>query len=382
MDNIICKVNKKCGACQLMHLPYDEQLEIKQRQLERLLSKYCAVEEIIGMDNPYHYRNKVQSAFFWDYKRKRSACGVFQSGSGKVIQVDSCLIENEKADRIVKTIRKLIDSFKIKPYDERKAQGILRHVLIRYGYKTGQLMVVIVTATPSLPSKNNFVNALLKTHPEITTIVQNINKNGIPLTLGNQNKVLFGKGYIEDELCEMKFKISPDSFYQVNPVGCEKLYNKAIEFAGLTGSETVFDAYCGTGTIGLIASKNAKQVLGVELNKSAVKDAVSNAKNNGAENVFFLCGDAGEIAEDMAKEGEKFDVAFLDPPRAGSTQKFLKSLIKLSPKKIVYVSCNPETLARDLEILNKEYNVNKIQGVDMFPHTKHIESVALITKSK
>ena len=179
----------------------------------------------------------------------------------------------------------------------------------------------------------------------------------------------------------MKFRISPDSFYQVNPVQCEKLYNTAMEFAGLTGNETVFDAYCGTGTIGLIASKNAKQTLGVELNKSAVKDAVSNAKANGAENIYFLCGDAGEIAEDMAKEGEKFDVAFLDPPRAGSSVKFLKSLIKLSPKKIVYISCNPETLARDLQTLTKAYKVKRIQGVDMFPHTVHCEAVALLTRA-
>lgn len=364
-----------------MHMPYNEQLSYKQRQLEGLLSKYCRVEKIIGMDSPYYYRNKVQSAFFWDYKRKRSACGVFQSGSGKVIQVDSCLLENEKASRIIKTIRRLIDSFKIKPYDERKKAGILRHILIRYGYGTGQIMVVLVTAVPSLPSKNNFVNALLKEHPEITTVVQNINKNGIPLTLGNQSKVLFGKGYIEDVLCEMKFKISPESFYQVNPIQCEKLYGKAIEFAGLTGDETVFDAYCGTGTIGLIASRKAKQVLGVELNKSAVKDAVENAKMNGADNAFFLCGDAGEIIEDMAKEGERFDVVFLDPPRAGSTAKFLKSLIKLSPKRIVYVSCNPVTLARDLEILTrKKYKVKAIQPFDMFPHTKHIETAVLIER--
>lgn len=381
MEDKTCKVNKKCGGCQIIHMPYNEQLNYKQRTLENLLSEFCKVEKIIGMDNPYHYRNKVQSAFFYDYKRKKSVCGVFQSNSGKVIQVDSCLLENEKAIKIVKTVRRLLDSFKIRPFDERKKQGVLRHVLIRYGYNTNEIMVVLVTAVFALPSGKNFVNALIKEHPEITTVVQNINKNGIPLTLGNQNKILYGKGYIEDVLCEMKFKISPESFYQVNPVQCEILYNKAIEFADLTKKETVFDAYCGTGTIGLIASKNAKQVLGVELNKSAVKDAVANAKTNGADNIYFLCGDAGEIIEEMAKENEKFDVVFLDPPRAGSSEKFLKSLIKIKPKKIIYVSCNPKTLSRDLKILTKKYyKVTNIQPVDMFPHTKHIETVVKLIK--
>lgn len=362
-------------------MSYEEQLQYKQRRLEALLSRFCKVEKIIGMDNPYHYRNKVQSAFFYDYKRKKNASGVFQSGSGKIIQNDSCLLENRTADRIVKTVRELLDSFKLRAYDERKDVGFLRHTLVRVGFSTGEIMVVLVTAKPAFPSKNNFIKALIKAHPEITTVIQNVNPDGIPLTLSSRNITLYGRGYIEDTLCGMKFRISPDSFYQVNPVQCERLYNKAMDFANLTGNETVFDAYCGTGTIGLIASKSAKQVLGVELNKSAVKDAVSNAKANGAENIYFLCGDAGEIIEDMAKEGEKFDVTFLDPPRAGSTARFLNSLIKIKPEKIVYVSCNPETLARDLEYLtDKRYKATKIQGVDMFPHTKHIETVVQLSK--
>ncbi len=374
-----CKVNKKCGGCQLLDKSYEEQLQYKQRRLEALLSRFCKVEKIIGMDNPYHYRNKVQSAFFYDYKRKKNASGVFQSGSGKIIQTDSCLIENETADKIVKTVRALLDSFKLRAYDERKGVGFLRHVLIRTGYNTGEIMVILVTAKPAFPSKNNFIKALIKAHPEITTVIQNVNPDGIPLTLSSRNITLYGRGYIEDTLCGMKFRISPDSFYQVNPVQCEKLYGKAMEYAALTGKETVFDAYCGTGTIGLIASKSAKQVLGVELNKSAVKDAVANARENGAENVYFLCGDAGEIIEDMAKEGEKFDAAFLDPPRSGSTVKFLNSLVKIKPERIVYVSCNPETLSRDLDYLTKKrYKVLKIQGVDMFPHTNHIETVVLL----
>ncbi|MBR6392727.1 MAG: 23S rRNA (uracil(1939)-C(5))-methyltransferase RlmD [Eubacterium sp.] len=378
-----CKVNKKCGGCQNISIPYSEQLKHKQERLENLLTDFCKVEKIIGMENPYRYRNKVQSAFFFDYNHKKNVSGVYQSGSGKIIKTDSCLLENEKADKIINSVRKLLDSFKLRAYDTKKDVGFLRHVLVRTGFNTGEIMVVLVTAKPAFQSKNNFVKALLKDHPGITTIIQNVNPNGIPLTLSQRNNTLYGRGYIEDTLCGMKFRISPDSFYQVNPVQCEKLYDKAMEFANLTGNETVFDSYCGTGTIGLIASKKAKQVLGVELNKSAVKDAISNAKENGAENIYFLCGDAGEIIEDMANENEKFDVVFMDPPRAGSSVKFLNSLIKIKPEKIVYVSCNPETLARDLAILTKKhYRVKKIQGVDMFPHTKHIETVCLLEWEK
>ena len=241
-------------------------------------------------------------------------------------------------------------------------------------------MVVIVTANPVFPAKNNFVKSLLKKHEEITTIVHNINSSDTNLTLGEQSHTLYGKGYIEDELCGCTFRISPASFYQVNPVQCEVLYNTAMNFAGLTGKEAVFDAYCGTGTIGIIASKKAKQVLGVELNGDAVRDAISNAKKNNAENIFFIEADATDLINDMAKEKEHFDVVFMDPPRAGASKAFLNSLLKLKPEKIVYISCNPETLARDLKTLTKAYKVRKIQGVDMFPFTKHIESVVLLTK--
>ena len=290
------------------------------------------------------------------------------------------MLENEKADRIIFTIRRLCDTFKIVPYDIRKGSGFLRHVLIRYGNSTGEIMVVIVSANPIFPSRNNFVKALLKEHPEITTVVHNINPSDINLALGERSKTLYGKGYIEDRLCGLTFRISPSSFYQVNSVQCEVLYQKAIEFAGLTGNETVFDSYCGTGTIGLIAASEAKQVLGVELNKNAVRDAVSNAKRNGVGNIYFTCDDAGEYLEYITGEGERFDVVIMDPPRAGSDVKFLKSVVKAQPKKVVYVSCNPVTLKRDLEFLTAEgYKVNKIQPVDMFPYTSHTEVVCAIS---
>lgn len=365
-----------------MHMPYDDQLRYKQKLVNSLLSKYAKVNRIIGMENPYHYRNKVQAAFGWDFKRKKCISGVYQSNSHRIVPVDNCLIEDEKADEIIVSIRHLADDFKMKPYDEDRNIGFLRHVLVKRGFSTNEIMVVIVSATPVFPSRNNFIKALLKLHPEITTIVHNINPYHTNLVLGKQNKILYGRGYIEDELCGCMFRISPSSFYQINPIQTQVLYNTAIEYAELTGKETFFDSYCGTGTIGIIASKKAKQVLGVELNRDAVKDAISNAKRNDVKNIYFQCGDAGEFLSAVASEGESFDVVMMDPPRAGSSKEFLKAVIKVAPKRIVYVSCNPETLARDLGYITKHgYKADKIQPVDMFPFTKHVETVVLITRN-
>ena len=359
-----------------MYMPYEDQLRYKQKLVDSLLSKYGKVNRIIGMKNPYHYRNKVQAAFGWDYKRKKCISGVYQSNSHRIVPVDDCLIEDRKADEIIVTVRNLADSFKMKPYDEDANTGFLRHVLVKRGFTTNEIMVVIVSATPVFPSRNNFVKALLKEHPGITTIVHNVNPYHTNLVLGTQNKTLYGRGYIEDELCGCTFRISPSSFYQINPVQTEVLYNTAIEYAQLTGSETFFDSYCGTGTIGIIAAKKAKQVLGVELNRDAVRDAIANAKRNGIKNIYFQCGDAGDFLTAVADEGERFDVVMMDPPRAGSSEEFLKAAIKVKPKRIVYVSCNPTTLARDLGYLTKHgYKAERIQPVDMFPHTKHVECV-------
>ena len=272
-------------------------------------------------------------------------------------------------------------SFKIKTYDEDTGYGLFRHVLIRRGFKSGEIMVVLVLGSPILPSSNNFVKALRKEHPEITTVVLNINDRKTSMILGEREKVLYGKGFIRDELCGCTFRISPKSFYQVNPVQTEILYQKAIEFAHLTGKESVIDAYCGIGTIGLIASGHAKEVVGVELNKDAVKDAILNAKENQIRNVRFFQGDAGEFMEAMAAEGNSMDVLFMDPPRAGSDEKFMASAVKMGPEKIVYISCNPETLARDLKYLTKKgYQVKKIQPVEMFAFTEHVETVVLLSR--
>ena len=377
-----CPLYKKCGGCQLQNLSYAEQLKFKQRKVEKLLGEFAHVEPIIGMAEPYHYRNKVQAAFA-TARNGKIISGVYQSGTHSIVCVDSCLTEDRKADEIIVSIRNMLKSFRIQPYDEQSGGGTLRHVLVKRGFKTNQIMVVLVTSGPIFPAKNNFVKALRKEHPDITTIVHNINPYQTSLVLGERENVLYGTGKIEDELCGLTFRISPRSFYQINPVQTEVLYNTAMEYADMSGREKVIDAYCGIGTIGLVASKRAGEVIGVELNRDAVHDAISNAKRNGIKNVRFFCDDAGEFMLGMAQDGEKADIVFMDPPRAGSDECFLSSLVTLAPKKVVYISCNPETQQRDLRFLTKRgYKVGKIQPVDMFPHTNHIETVVLLSHKK
>lgn len=375
-----CLYNKKCGGCQYLHLEYKKQLEKKQKEVSSLLKSFGKVRPIIGMEDPYHYRNKVHGVVASD-RQGNGYTGIYEEKSHRIIRVDSCLIENQKADEIMQSVAGLMKSFKMKPFNEDTGYGFLRHILIRTGYHTGEVMVVLVTASPVFPSKNNFVKALRKKHPEITTIVANVNDRRTSMVLGDKQQVLYGKGYIEDVLCGKRFRISPKSFYQVNPVQTEVLYGKAIEYAGLTGKETVIDAYSGIGTIGMIASDHAKQVISVELNGDAVRDAISNAKINKIKNIQFCKADAGDFMVQMAARGQKADVVFMDPPRAGSDKKFMDSLLKLAPKKVVYVSCNPETLKRDLAYLtSKGYRVKETQPVDMFPMTVHTENVCLLIK--
>lgn len=375
-----CPLYRKCGGCQLQNMSYPRQLQWKQGKVEHLLGKFHSVEPIIGMERPYHYRNKVQAAFATD-KRRQVISGIYQSSTHHVVPVDSCMIEDETADKIIVTIRHLLKDFRIEPYDEVTGRGLLRHVLVKRGFSTGQVMVVLVTTSPVLPAKNNFIRALRQVHPEITTVVQNMNDRYTSMVLGEAEKVLYGPGFIEDKLCGCIFRISAKSFYQINPVQTEILYSKAIEFAGLTGTETVIDAYCGIGTIGLTASSHAKNIIGVEVNKDAVRDAIVNAKRNEIKNAYFYTADAGEFMKGMAEEGEHADVVFMDPPRAGSDEQFLSSLVKLSPKKVVYISCNPETQERDLLFLTAHgYRVEQIQPVDMFPHTNHVETICLLQR--
>jgi 23S rRNA (uracil1939-C5)-methyltransferase len=377
-----CPAAKKCGGCQLQNMSYEKQLNFKQAKVIKLLGKFCHVDEIIGMDSPYHYRNKVQAAF-GTTRSGMIISGVYQSKSHRIVSIDECRLEDKTADEIIVAIRKMMPRYRMTAYDEDLQSGFLRHVLVKHGFKSGEVMVVLVTGTVNFPGKNAFIKELLHLHPEITTIIQNINNSHTSLVLGNTEKVLYGKGTIEDKLCGCTFRISAKSFYQINPVQTEALYSKAIKFAQLTGNETVIDAYCGIGTIGIIAAKSAKNVIGVEVNKDAVHDAVTNAKLNEIENIHFYCADAGEFMIDMANENENADVLFMDPPRAGSDKAFLSSAVKLSPKKIVYISCNPETQERDIFFLvNNGYKVKKIQPVDMFPHTNHVETVVLMSRAE
>lgn len=367
-----CPHRKKCGGCQLQNLTYQKQLSFKQVKVIKLLGRYHHVKEIIGMEHPYHYRNKVQAAF--GERHKEIISGVYQSSTHNIVPVDNCLIEDQKADEIIVTIRALLKSFKLRAFNDVTMKGFLRHVLIKRGFSSGEIMVVLVTAVADFPKQSQFVNALLQRHPDITTVVQNINNKRTSLVLGEKSIVLYGDGYIEEELCGFRFRISPKAFYQINPIQTEVLYGKAMEFAEITKDDVVLDAYCGTGTIGLIASKNAKSVIGVELNTDAVSDAHTNAQLNNVKNIKFYCDDAGKFMVKAAEKGEKFDVVIMDPPRAGASLEFLRSLVLLAPERIVYISCNPETQARDLSFLTRKgYKVRRIQPVDMFPHTEHIE---------
>ena len=375
-----CSVSKKCGSCQYQGVPYKEQLAANQKRMKKLLGKFANVKPIMGMDDPFYYRNKVHAVFDRD-KKGNIICGTYEAKTHKVVPIEECMIEDKISQEIIRTIRDMLKSFRIKTYDEDTGYGLLRHVLVRRGFSTDEIMVVLVIGSPIFPSKNNFVKALRKKYPQITTVVLNVNDKKTSMVLGERDIVIYGKGYIRDTLCGCTFRISPQSFYQVNPVQTEILYKTAIEYAGLGRKETVIDAYCGIGTIGLVAAKRAKNVIGVELNPDAVRDARINAKENKITNARFYQGDAGEFMENMAENGEHADVVFMDPPRTGSDKKFMSSVIKLNPSRIVYISCGPETLARDLEYLTKHgYDVRKIQPVDMFSFTDHCENICLLTK--
>ena len=377
-----CPYAKKCGGCQYQGMDYAAQLKKKQKEMNKLLKDFGKPEPIIGMKDPLHYRNKVH-AVFGRTRKGEIVSGTYEAGTHKIVNIDECMIEDEISQSIIRTICGLLRSFKIRTYDEDTGYGLLRHVLVRRGFTTGQVMVVLVLSSPILPSKNNFVKALRKEHPEITTVVLNVNDKKTSMVLGERDIVLYGKGYIEDILCGCTFRISPQSFYQVNPVQTERLYQTAMDYAELTGKERVIDAYCGIGTIGMVAAKKAREVIGVELNRNAVKDARINAKLNQIKNIAFYEGDAGRFMVSMAEEGEKADVVFMDPPRSGSDEAFLSSVIRLAPKRIVYVSCGPDTLARDLKYLVRNgYQVRKMQPVDMFGFTEHCEMVVQLVKKR
>ena len=378
--NNTCPYAEQCGACAYINLPYAKQLKKKQKAVEALMGQFCNVYPIVGMEQPLHYRHKVHAVFGCDAKG-HPVYGIYRAGSHTILPVKDCLIEDAQSAAIIRTIGSLLRSFKIRTYNERNGYGLLRHVVIRKGYATGEIMVILVVNDPVFPSKKNFVKALRDRHPEITTVVLNLNDKDTTMVLGTRDIVLYGKGYIEDELDGLRFCISPQSFYQVNPPQAERLYRLAIEAAALTGKERVLDAYCGTGTIGIAASRKAGEVLGVELNRDAVRDAIQNARLNGRKNIRFYCADAGVFMEELSASGEQMDVVILDPPRSGSTEAFLSSMKKLSPKRIVYVSCNPETLKRDVEWMTENgYRAEGVWPVDMFGGTDHVEVVTSLIR--
>ena len=376
---INCESAEKCGSCAYAGMKYDNELKIKQGYVDKLFKDICPVDKITGMYRPVHYRNKVHAVVGED-KNGNIITGTYEENSHNIVPVSDCLLEDSQCSSIIATLRDLFKSFKYKPYNEDKGTGFIRHILLRKGFSTKEIMLVIVTAGVAFPSKNNFLKALCEKHPEITTIVQNINDRRTSMVLGKRNIVLKGKGYIEDVLCGCRFRISPTSFYQINHQQTEKLYKKAIQLADISKNDTVIDAYCGIGTIGIVASKKAGKVIGVELNSEAVSDAKINASINNIKNVTFVNADAGDFLVEYAKNA-KADVVIMDPPRSGSTPEFLNSLLKIKPDRIVYISCGPDTQARDIKVLVKGgYKVTACQPFDLFPHTEHVENVILLKR--
>ena len=376
---ITCSVSNDCGGCCYTGIPYDKTLEIKEKKVNELFKGIYTTKRIVGMFHPINYRNKVHGVV-GSGAGGSVITGCYREESHDIIPVDYCMIQDKKADEIISTLRELFSSFRYRPYNEDTGNGFMRHVLIRRGFSTDEIMVVLVTSNVEFPSKNNFIAELLKLHPGIITIIQNINNYNTSMVLGKKNIVLHGKGYIEDILCKNRFRIGPDSFYQINPSQTEKLYKAAINGASISKDDVVFDAYCGIGTIGITAAKHCKSVIGVELNPNAVKDAKINAKINGINNIDFVCQDATEFLSENAGK-IKADVIIMDPPRSGSTEVFLSSVLKVNPSRVVYISCNPETQARDIKTLIKGgYRITDMETYDMFPYTDNIENVVCMVK--
>ena len=379
----LCPIYQKCGGCSLLHIDYNEQLRIKQEHVQNLFKEKLGMSKgvllTVGMENPCHYRNKNQIVFKNTNTKERIISGFYQEGTHNVINFDTCYIQDEVSDKIVKTIKKLMVEMKINAFDEDRKTGLIRHILVKRSNQTKEVMVVFVIASTVFPGRTNFIKKLVSIHPEITTIIQNINNRSTRAVLGENETVLYGKGYIYDILLNKKFKISSKSFYQINSVQTAKLYSLAIEAAKLNKDDVILDTYCGVGTIGIIASDYVKQVLSVEIVKDAVNDAIDNAKTNNVKNIKFFCDDASNFMVNLAKNKQHVDVVIMDPPRKGSDERFINAVLKLAPKRIVYISCNPDTLTNDLKLISKDkYRISYIQPVDMFPHTNSIETIVIL----
>ena len=378
----LCGVCTACGGCQFQQYAYPAQLKYKANRVKdafrRHLKEDVKVNETLGMDNPYEYRNKIQVPVGRD-PHGHIVTGFYRSGTHKIIPIDKCYIESSKASKIIQVFKTLLKDFRYEPYNEDTGYGLFRHILIRTSYHYDDVMVTLVTTQDEFKGRNNFVKEFIKRCPNIKCLVQNINKRDTNVILGEKERVLYGDGHIKDSILGVDFLISSKSFYQVNPVQVEVLYSKAIEYANLSKDEVVFDAYCGIGTISLIAAKKVQKVIGVEIVKDAIIDAKKNAKLNNINNADFICGDAGEVFKDLVNNKIKFSTVFVDPPRKGLDEKFINTLLELAPPKVIYVSCDPETLARDITLLSSKYKIENIQPVDMFPMTFHVETICALS---
>lgn len=380
-----CDTFYKCGGCDLRHFKYEETLILKKSIVENDFKKMgfntIKINDCIGMKNPNNYRNKLQYPV--GIVDGKPVMGVFAKRSHRIIQTDNCMIQNETTSKIANDIFDFIKENNIPVYDEQKQTGEIRHLYIRIGIKTDEVMVVIVTNKNKITKEKELVEYITSKYSKIKTVVKNVNPKFTNVILGNKNEILYGDGYIEDVLLGYKFKISPMSFYQVNPIQTEILYSKAIEAAGLKGNETIFDLYCGIGTIGICASKYAKELYGIETIPEAIEDAEENARINEIKNARFFVGDVeNELPNLINKENIKPDVVFIDPPRKGCERTAIETLLQVKPEKIVYISCNPATLVRDLKLLEEKYEIKEVTPVDMFPFTCHCETISILKLKK
>ena len=380
-----CNVFYKCGGCQLQHMSYDMQLKMKQNQVKSALAKFAhitdtPVEPTLGMEDPWRYRNKVQIPV--GEKDSKLITGFYRPRSHDIIdEMERCIVTSEVNDDLVDIVREIANELGIPAYNEETHRGVLRHIMVRSGENTGQTMLVIITRTNKIPKQDEFIQRILEKQPNITSIMHNVNPDRTNVILGKKIKCLWGEAYIYDTIGDVKFAISALSFYQINPKQTKVLYDKALEYANLTGGETVIDAYCGIGSISLFLAQKAKKVYGVEIVPQAIQDAKKNAKLNDMDNTEFIVGQAEEVMPAWKENGLKPDVIVVDPPRKGCDEALLHAMVEMNPKRIVYVSCNPSTFARDLVILTEGgYKLNKVQPVDMFPQTSHVEVVCNIER--
>ena len=377
---------RQCGGCQIQELDYQKQLDVKTNEVKQVISRIGKLDDVVihdtlGMEHPFRYRNKAQ--FPIQKKDNMPVIGFYKKKSHDLISTDECIIQHEVNDKIIKIIKTYIRAYNVSIYDEKTHKGLLRHLVTKVGFTTGEVMIVLVANGKKLPYLKELASVLKENIPGFKTLVVNVNTQKTNVILGKENIVAYGDGMIRDYIGELVFEISPLSFFQVNPLQTEVLYNKALEYANLGENDTVFDIYCGIGTISLFLAQKAKKVYGIEIVEDAIKDAKRNAKINNMDNVEFYVGKAEEVVPKMYKEGKRANVVVVDPPRKGCDEKLLDTIVSMEPDRVVYVSCNPSTLARDLAYLNERgYKCHEIQPVDMFPHSVHVENVAWLSKEK